>query len=67
MGPNQTIRVSQAEEIINKTKRQLTEWEKMWANDVTDKALISKIYKQLILLNNKTNNRIEIWAEDVCP
>ena len=67
MGPNQTIRVSQAEEIINKTKRQLTEWEKMWANDVTDKDLISKIYKQLILLNNKTNNRIEIWAEDVCP
>ena len=68
MGPNQTIRLSQAEEIINKTKRQLTEWEKMWANDVTDKALISKIYKQLILLNNnKTNNQIEIWTEDVCP
>ena len=68
MGPNQTIRLSQAEEIINKTKRQLTEWEKLWANDVTDKALISKIYKQLILLNNnKTNNQIEIWTEDVCP
>ena len=68
MGPNQTIRLSQAEEIINKTKRQLTEWEKMWANDVTDKALISKIYKQLILLNNnKTNNQIEILTEDVCP
>ena len=44
MGPNQTIRLSQAEEIINKTKRQLTEWEKIFANDATDKGLIYKVY-----------------------
>ena len=36
-----------AKETINKTKRQLSEWENMFANEVTDKGLISKIYKQL--------------------
>ena len=42
-----------AKETISKTKRQPTDWEKIFANDVTDKGLISKIYKQLVQLNNK--------------
>ena len=40
-----------AKETINKRKRQPTEWEKMLANDATDKGLISKIYKQFTQLN----------------
>ena len=56
-----------AKEIINKTKRQPSEWEKIFANNVTDKGLVSKIYKQLIQLNiKKTNNPINKWAEDPC-
>ena len=37
-----------AKEIINKMKRQHSEWEKTFANEATDKGLTSKIYKQLI-------------------
>ena len=37
-----------AMETINKVKRQPSEWEKIIANETTDKGLISKIYKQLI-------------------
>ena len=42
-----------AKETINKTKRQPSEWEKILANEATDKVLISKIYKQLMQLNIK--------------
>ena len=46
-----------AKENIKKMKRQLTHWEKICANDVTDKELVSKIYKQFMKLNiTKTNN-----------
>jgi len=38
-------------ETINRTKRQPTEWEKIFANDISDKGLVFKIYKELIKLN----------------
>ena len=43
-------------ETISKVKRQPSEWEKIIANEATDKQLISKIYKQLLQLNSKTIN-----------
>ena len=48
-----------AKETISKVKRQPSEWDKIIANETTDKGLISKIYKQLIqLIARKTNNPI---------
>ena len=53
-----------AKETISKVKRQLSEWEKIIANETTNKGLISKIYKQLIQLNTrKTNSLIKKWGK----
>ena len=46
-----------AKETINKTKRQPSEWEKTFANEATDKGLISKIYKQLMQLQYRKNQQ----------
>ena len=55
-----------AKQTISKVKRQSSEWEKIIANETTDKGLISKIYKQLIEFNTrKTNHQIKKWAEDL--
>ena len=55
-----------AKETISKVKRQPSEWEKILANETTDKRLISKIYKQIIQLNaRKTNNPIKKWGKDL--
>ena len=44
-----------AKETINKTKRQPTEWEKIFANDISDKGLVSKIYKELTKIPHPKN------------
>ena len=49
-----------AKETVKKTKRQPTEWENIFANDTTDKGLVSKIYKELLKLNfQKTYNPVK--------
>ena len=53
-------------ETISKVKRQPSEWEKIIANEATDKELISKIYKQLLKLNSrKINDPIKKWAKEL--
>ena len=55
-----------AKETLRKVKRQSSEWEKIMANETSDKGLISKIYKQLIQLNTrKTKNPIKKWGKDL--
>ena len=67
-----------AKDIINKTKRQSTEWEKISPNDMTNKGLIFKVYKQLAKFNikkkkkrlqiarNRQNNCIDTFLKRKC-
>ena len=53
-------------EAISKVKIQPSEWEKIMANEVTDKELISKTYKQLLQLNfRKISDPIKKWAKEL--
>ena len=55
-----------AKETISEVKIQPLKWEKIIANETTDKRSISKIYKQLIQLNvRKTNNPIKKWEKNL--
>ena len=53
-------------ETISKVKRQPSEWEKIIANEATDKELISKIYKQFLQLNTrKINDPVKKYAKEL--
>ena len=48
-----------AKETINKTKRQPTDWEKIFANDILHKGLVAKIYKEFTKLHTQKNQIIQ--------
>jgi hypothetical protein len=51
---------SKVKDTVNKTKRQLTDWEKIFTNPKSDRGLISNIYKELKKLESrKPNNPIK--------
>ena len=56
-----------AKETVDKTERQPIEWEKIFANNKTDKELLSKMYIKLIQLNIKKRETIQLkkWSEDL--
>ena len=66
MGLHQAKNFCTTKESINKTKRLPTEWEKIFASEISGKGLIFKIYKECIQLNIK-NTKISVkkWAEDL--
>ena len=60
------MRFCTTKETKSKVKGQPSEWEKIIANETTDKELISKIYKQLMQLNiRKANNPMKKWTKDL--
>ena len=66
MGPHQNKKLLHGKENSIKIKREATVRENIFANDISDKGLISKIYKELTGLHSrKTNNPMKIWAKDL--
>ena len=53
IGLHQDLKLYASRNINNRVKRQPTEWEKVFANHISNKKLISRIYEELLKLNRK--------------
>ena len=66
MGPHKIKSFCMAKENSIKIKRETTVWENIFANDTSDKGLLSKIYEELKWLHSRnTKNSIKKWAKDL--
>ena len=66
MGPNQTYKLLHSKRNHKQNEKTPMKWEKISANNVTDKGLIPQIYKQLKQLNiKKQTTQSKKWAEDL--
>ena len=65
VGLHQTRKLCTAKEIINRVKRQSTEQEKIFANHISDKGLISKIHRNSYKAIAKNQRLIFNWAKDL--
>jgi hypothetical protein len=55
-----------AKDIVNGTKRQTTDWEKIFTNPTTNRGLISNIYKEHQKLDSRiSNNPIKKWSTEL--
>ena len=66
MGLHQTKTFCIAKDTISRTKKHPKVWENIFVNDISNKGLTSKIYKELTCLNTqKANNPVKKWAKDM--
>jgi len=66
MGSHKLQSFCKAKDTVVRTKRQPTDWDKIFTNPTTDRGLISKIYKELKKLDcRETNNPIKKWGSEL--